>query len=104
MADHPLVRSDFYVYVLFRENGSPFYIGKGCGRRWFSHEAEAKKLAITPKLAIIRKMLSNNLDIPKIKVHENLDAETALAYEVALIAAVGRFPYGPLVNQTQGGD
>jgi hypothetical protein len=94
----------FYVYVLFRLDGSPCYIGKGAGRRWLIHEAEAygakhrnKRLA-----KIITDAAPKRL--PKIKLQENLTNAEACAVEVALIAAIGRGYRGPLVNMTDGGE
>jgi hypothetical protein len=98
-------RSDFYVYVLFRENGVPFYVGKGRNRRWEMHEWQARRGDKGFRFAIIRKMYAHGLaEIPKIKLHEGLTAAVASEYEVALIAAIGRHPCGPLVNQTAGGE
>lgn len=33
----------FYVYILSRPNGRPFYVGKGMNGRAFEHEAEARR-------------------------------------------------------------
>lgn len=45
----------FYVYVLLRPDGEPFYVGKGLGKRIFSHEAEARNTTLrTHKLNVIR--------------------------------------------------
>jgi hypothetical protein len=98
-------RSDFYVYMLFRENGEPFYVGKGQGDRWLAHEYYARATKRRdPRCSIIRRMQSAGLDVPKVKLHEWLTDATACAYEVALIAAIGRGEAGPLVNLTDGGE
>jgi hypothetical protein len=94
----------FYVYVLFRENGLPFYIGKGSNGRWLRHEKDARGSAKGRRFSIIRRMLARGVEAPKIKLHEDLTADMALQYEIALIAAIGRHPHGPLVNLTDGGD
>jgi hypothetical protein len=39
-----------------------------------------------------------------VKLHEGLLEDVANAYEIALIAAIGRMPVGPLVNLTAGGE
>ena len=99
---------DFYVYVLFRENGVPFYVGKGRGKRWFRHEETARgskrRDGNRHKLAVIRKMHVAGLDVPKVKVATSLTDDQACAYEVAWIAAIGRADLGsgPLANMTNG--
>jgi hypothetical protein len=84
--------------------GIPFYIGKGRGRRWFHHEKSAKNGGQTHKDRIIRKILKEHPEVPKVKIHENLTSSVAKKYEIALIKAIGRYPNGPLVNKTRGGD
>jgi len=95
----------FYIYVLFRETGEPFYVGKGKGDRWLHHEQETRRYT-SHKHAIIRKMRAAGYEIPKVKLHEDLQDEVACAYEKILIAAIGRadLKQGPLVNKTDGGD
>jgi hypothetical protein len=97
--------SAFYIYVLFRENGFPFYVGKGKGSRWTQHEWKSNR-ENSRKRAAIEQILAAGIDVPKIKLHENLTEETARAYEKALIAAIGRDDkgVGPLVNMTDGGE
>jgi NUMOD3 motif len=96
---------NFYVYALFRENGVPFYIGKGQGDRWLAHECQARTTKRRdPRCSIIRRMQSVGLNIPKVKLHEGLTEAAACAYEIALIAAIGRGEAGPLVNLTDGGE
>ena len=34
-------RNKYYVYMLCRQTGEPFYVGKGQGRRMWEHETEA---------------------------------------------------------------
>ena len=98
-------RAESYVYVLFRANGSPFYVGKGRGRRWKQHEMRARNGERSHRANLIRKMLAAGLtEIPSVKIAECLTDVQALNYEVAFIAAIGREPHGPLINQTAGGD
>lgn len=97
-------RSGYYVYALFRENGVPFYVGKGKGQRWTAHERSARSGIWGHKAAIIRSMQARGLEVIKIKLHEGLIEAIAYEYEVALIEAIGRYPIGPLVNLTTGGD
>ena len=101
------VKSDFYVYVLFRADGTPFYVGRGRGWRWALHESHAR-LGKEPKsrrLNIIRAMFAAGwTEIPKIKLREDLTNQEANDIERALIVAIGRSGKGPLVNETDGGD
>lgn len=93
------MKADYYVYVYFRPDGSPCYVGKGRGRRWLVHLTRC----LNPHLAAI----INNAEgiIPIIKIRENLTNVQANEIEIALIKAIGRKCHGgPLVNQTDGGD
>jgi hypothetical protein len=56
------------------------------------------------KDAIIAAMLKRGLDIPRVPIASSLDEETAFIIERQFIAAIGRHPFGPLVNLTDGGD
>jgi NUMOD3 motif len=89
----------FYVYVYFRADGSPCYIGKGTGNRWRIHERRS------PNKHLANIVRGVGGDLPKLKIRENLTNEEAKEIEVALIRAIGREIHGgPLVNQTNGGD
>lgn len=101
MAKRTVGLTDFYVYVLFRETGVPFYVGKGRGDRWTGHEKEAVAGAQNYRHRVIRKMQVSGLEIPKVKVHEGLTEQIAHAYEIALIAAIGRGKNGPLAKGRQ---
>jgi hypothetical protein len=96
----------FYVYILFRPwDGSPCYIGKGKGRRWLFHERNPDNHRNRNLARIIKKAKKLNLDIPKIKIRENLLEAEALSIEIAFIKAIGKKANGgPLVNLTDGGD
>lgn len=94
---------DYYVYALFRLDGSPFYVGKGRQGRWLNHEQRAKKGA-SHKDNIICQIMEVGVSVPKEKLIENLSDAEARQIEIDIIRLVGRRPIGPLVNQTDGGD
>jgi hypothetical protein len=99
--------ADSYVYVLFRADGTPFYVGAGRKSRWADHEKHARHGfgPDVPRLNIIREMTKRGFKgIPKVKIAEGLTHEEARVREMALIAVIGRHPNGPLTNQTPGGD
>lgn len=99
--------ADSYVYVLFRADGTPFYVGAGRKSRWADHEKHARHGLgpDVPRLNIIREMTKAGFkSIPKVKIAEGLTHQEARLREIALIAAIGRYPDGPLTNQTPGGD
>lgn len=99
------IRSDFYVYILFRPNGVPCYVGKGRGRRWDAHESGYRSGRKSHNRHLTNIIAGAGSDLPKIKVRENLTKEEAFITEIALIAAIGRKgDGGPLVNKTAGGD
>ncbi len=95
----------FYVYILFRPwDGSPFYVGKGKGDRWLHHRKLKPRFANKYFLAIIKKARKLGLEIPYLKIRDNLTEEEAFEIEAAFIAAIGRGNDGPLVNATDGGE
>lgn len=105
MVNPTLPRADFYVYVFFRPNGIPCYVGKGHGRRWERHEKVGKpERGYNTRLNRIIALAGGSL--PKIKVRENLTEKDAFETERSLIAAIGRADrkLGPLVNLTDGGE
>lgn len=95
----------FYVYVLFRPwDGSPFYVGKGKDRRWLNHIQRGFHSGNRHLMAIIQRARAEQVEIPRVKVRENLTEAEAFEIEVALIAAIGRGENGPLANMTDGGE
>lgn len=93
---------DFYVYILFRRDGRPFYVGKGRARR-FKYHVTAAKNEKSHKAAIIRETIATG-ELPIVIVKDRLKECEAFAIEIALIKAMGREPNGPLVNCTDGGE
>jgi len=91
----------FYVYVIFRPNGEPCYVGKGQGKRCLEHFTA--RGSHNPYLARIVKKHGGSL--PLVKVQEGLAEIAAHEVEVALISAIGRWENGgPLANMTDGGE
>lgn len=97
---------DRCVYIMFRETGTPFYVGKGRRDRPNDHLRDAKRGRNTHKLNIVRKLLRIMGEVPTVIIAENLTDEEATSVERALIAAIGRVITGdgPLVNLTIGGE
>lgn len=95
-----MTKQEHYVYIIFRPDGRPCYVGKGKGNRWEVHERRTHN----PYLARIIAKAGGS--IPKIKVREDLTDAEACETEIAFIAAIGRrdLGTGPLVNLTDGGD
>lgn len=95
----------FYVYIFFYLTGIPCYVGKGKGRRWLDHERKKNPTSIHLKRLILEAK-RQSLELPKIKIRENLSEEEAFVLERELIKAIGRrdLGTGPLVNLTDGGD
>lgn len=95
------------VYVMFRQNAEPFYIGKGAhSRAEYDHIRDAKSPKNTKKLNVIRKLLRTLGEVPTVIIRDGLSDEEASDIEIALIAAIGRedLGKGPLLNLTDGGD
>ena len=81
----------FYTYMWLREDGTPYYVGKGKGDRGFK---TGHHLVPCPK------------DLSRILVQEFLSENDALEAEKILIAHYGRKDLGTgiLRNRTEGGD
>jgi len=93
--------NDFYIYAIFRPDGSPCYIGKGRGYR---HRVHFYKGAKHDNRKLMRIIQDATWSLPVVKIRENLSEQAAFEIEIALISAIGRGRNGPLVNQTDGGD
>lgn len=90
----------FYVYILFRPNGHPCYIGKGKGRRF-----EKREKLTSHNIHLSRIISQAGGSLPKTIIRENLTESEAFETEIAFIKAIGREVHGgPLVNLTDGGE
>ncbi|MGY6517736.1 MAG: GIY-YIG nuclease family protein [Lysobacteraceae bacterium] len=99
-------REVFYVYLLYRPDGTPFYVGKGRGRRIFHHEREALGLGRTHKLNTIRAVTRAGAAIGY-QIHQVFECEAeCLEHEIELIRTYGRHDLGtgPLTYLTDGGE
>ena len=97
---------DRIVYILFREDWTPFYVGKGEIDRPSDHFWEAKTGCTCYKCNIIRETVTSVGHVPTIVLAKDLTDPQTCAMESLLIAAIGRKDkgLGPLVNLTDGGD
>jgi hypothetical protein len=82
---------NFVVYMYVREDGTPYYIGKGRPRR--PYEKRGRACGIPPKERIVI-------------VHKDIDEETAFRLEKELISKYGRKDLGTgiLHNRSDGGE
>ena len=88
-----------YVYVIFRRDGVPCYVGKGIRTRWRDHARHTHNRRL--------KELFDTAggDLPIVIIRHRLTDKEACEIERAFIAAIGRRYYGgPLLNETDGGD
>lgn len=90
-------RRDFYVYVIFRPNGIPCYVGKGRGERWKRPPRHRNNRHLA--------RIASGGDLPVVVIREGLAEPAAFEIEKTFIAAIGREAKGgPLVNATDGGE
>ena len=84
--------NNFYVYAYLREDGTPYYIGKGKGNRaWIKGKNEVGKPKDNTRIILLKENLSDN---------------DAKSLEIYLIGHYGRKDMGEgiLYNKTNGGD
>lgn len=112
---------EYYVYIYLdpRKKGKytfgeysfeyePIYVGKGKRNRIKDHlwEAQLKRDGNQKKINKIRKILNEGYQPIIIKLHEQLNEETALQLEQKIINLIGRGinNTGTLTNMTEGGE
>jgi hypothetical protein len=80
----------YYVYLYLKEDGTPYYVGKGKGNRW---KQKSHSVKVPPPDRVIFYI-------------KDVDEETSLKEEVNLISKYGRLNNGTgiLENKTDGGD
>ena len=81
----------YYTYAYLREDGTPYYIGKGSERRIYSTNRKFKPPKDKSRIIFLK---------------QNLTEEEAFKHEIYMIAVFGRKDLGTgiLRNQTDGGD
>lgn len=104
------IAGSYYVYVICRPNGQPFYVGKGLNRRALEHEAEARRNhpigETNPfKCNVIRKILRDggHLIYQIDAIFEALGQGECLKREAALIRQHRRLHEGGCLTNLAGG-
>ena len=82
---------EYYTYAYLREDGTPYYIGKGKGKRIYSTHRKFKPPKDKSRIIFLK---------------QNLTEEEAFRHEVYMIAVFGRkdLRTGILRNRTDGGE
>lgn len=98
----------FYVYVLRRPDGRPFYVGKGIGYRILAHENEARhpndRKSNAYKLNVIRSVWRSGDTVVYEIDFVTKDEDAAYAREAEIISRLKRLHEGgPLTNLAPGG-
>jgi len=81
----------FYTYAYLRQDGTPYYIGKGCGKRAYKRQGHTVCVPTRERILFLKR---------------NLSEEEAIKHEIYMIAVLGRKDLGTgcLRNLTDGGD
>lgn len=95
--------NDYYVYVYKRpDDGTPFYIGKGRGKRWKQHLSDKGEKSFNKRMnGKVRNLIEAGTPPIIEKVAENLSENEAYQLETKLIMKYGRIGYdedGVLMN------
>ena len=103
---------EFYVYILLRPDGTPFYVGCGLARagtkhrpRVFQHEEEARAGRRSRRHSVIRKIWKSGGEVGYRIDSWHSDECGVFAREIDLIDQFGRADEGkgPLANSNAGG-
>jgi len=82
--------NDYYTYAFLREDGTPYYVGKGKGRRCFDKKRTINPPSDPDRIIILKK---------------NLTEEEAFRHEIYMIYVLGKKKHGGLLhNITDGGE
>lgn len=71
---------------------------------FIDHVRNAKKGRKGHKYSIIRSMLKTNVEMPIVVIRHNLTLIEAKELETILVKVIGKYPNGPSVKLTDGGD
>lgn len=74
---------EYYIYMYFRLDGSPCYVGKGKDDRWKQHLNESHN---TKLLTLINQCGG----LPVVILQDGLSEKSAYQYELSYIQALGR--------------